>query len=74
MLEYSYEEGERLLKEKEDKAKKSLETTNELIDVTRENITTLEVNMARIFNWDVKRRQAEKAQLTQGMSSVKVSS
>lgn len=60
MLEYSLEEGEALLKAKNQKAEKSLEMTNVLIDSLRENITTLEVNMARIFNWDVKRRQLEK--------------
>jgi len=60
MLEYTLEEGETLLSSKLEKAEKSLETTNLLIDALRENITTLEVNMARIFNWDVKRRQAEK--------------
>lgn len=54
------EEAETLLSTKLEKAEKSLETTNVLIDALRENITTLEVNMARIFNWDVKRRQAEK--------------
>ena len=26
----------------------------------RDQMTTLEVNMARVYNWDVKRRQAEK--------------
>lgn len=60
MLEYSLEEGEALLKAKNQKAEKSLEMTNVLIDSLRESITTLEVNMARIFNWDVKRRQLEK--------------
>lgn len=29
----------------------------------RDQLTTTEVNMARVFNWDVKRRQAEAAAL-----------
>jgi len=60
MLEYTLEEGDTLLKQKLQKAENSLETTNLIIDSIRENVTTMEVNMARIFNWDVKRRQAEK--------------
>nr|QBH72846.1 prefoldin subunit [Isotomurus palustris] len=60
MLEYGLDEGEALLKEKQQKAENSLKATNDLIDDVRENVTTLEVNMARIYNWDVKRRQAEK--------------
>jgi hypothetical protein len=60
MLEYELDEGESLLKEKQAKSLSNLEATNKMIDDVRENITTMEVNMARIFNWDVKRRQAEK--------------
>ena len=60
MLEYDVEEGEALLCEKKAKAEESLKITNALIDGIREQITTVEVNMARIYNWDVKRRQAEK--------------
>jgi len=60
MLEYGIEEGEKLLREKHVKAEESLRMTNSLIDSIREQITTVEVNMARIYNWDVKRRQAEK--------------
>lgn len=60
MLEYSLEEGETLLREKCSKAEESMCMTNALIDSIREQMTTIEVNMARIYNWDVKRRQAEK--------------
>jgi len=60
MLEYDIAEGEALLQEKTLKAEESLKMTNCLIDSIREQITTIEVNMARIYNWDVKRRQAEK--------------
>lgn len=63
MLEYDILEGEELLKSKQEKAEASLKTTNEVIDTIREQITTIEVNMARVYNWDVKRRQAEKEAL-----------
>jgi prefoldin subunit 5 len=63
MLEFDLEEGETLLKEKSAKAAESLKMTNALIDAVRELVTTTEVNMARIYNWDVKRRQLEKEKL-----------
>lgn len=63
MLEYDIDEGEALLLEKKGKASESLSMTNTLIDTIREQLTTIEVNMARIYNWDVKRRQLEKEQM-----------
>jgi len=60
MLEFDLDEGQALLQEKSAKAVESLRITNALIDAVRELITTVEVNMARIYNWDVKRRQLEK--------------
>jgi prefoldin subunit 5 len=63
MLEYDLEEGYELLTTKKAKAEQSLKSTNALIDHVRENVTTIEVNMARVYNWDVKRRQAEKEKL-----------
>jgi len=60
MLEYDMEDGEQLLVSKKAKAETNLKATQEIIDCVREQITVTEVNMARIYNWDVKRRQAEK--------------
>lgn len=60
MLEYDMDEGEQLLVSKKAKAEINLKATQEIIDNVREQITVTEVNMARIYNWDVKRRQAEK--------------
>jgi len=60
MLEYDVDEGEQLLVSKKAKAETNLKATQEIIDNVREQITVTEVNMARIYNWDVKRRQAEK--------------
>ena len=56
MLEYDLAEGEELLRSKKTKAEQTLKQTTVLIDSIRENITTIEVNMARVYNWDVKRR------------------
>jgi len=60
MLEYDLDDGEQLLVSKKAKAETNLKATQEIIDNVREQITVTEVNMARIYNWDVKRRQAEK--------------
>jgi len=60
MLEYDMDEGEQLLVSKKAKAETNLKKTQDIIDTVREQITVTEVNMARIYNWDVKRRQAEK--------------
>lgn len=60
MLEYDPDEGQELLVSKKAKAETNLKATQEIIDNVREQITVTEVNMARIYNWDVKRRQAEK--------------
>jgi len=60
MLEYDLDEGEELLVSKKAKAESNLKATQDIIDNVREQITVTEVNMARIYNWDVKRRQAEK--------------
>jgi len=59
MLEYDLNEGEELLVSKKAKAENNLKATQEIIDTVREQITVTEVNMARIYNWDVKRRQSE---------------
>lgn len=40
---------------------KSIENTNFNCLIDRDQLTTTEVNMARVYNWDVKRRQAEAA-------------
>jgi len=63
MLEYDLDEGDELLRAKKIKAEQNLKQTNMLIDSIRENVTTIEVNMARVYNWDVRRRQAEKEKL-----------
>ena len=58
MLEYPVDEAIDLLKERHKTAQKSLETALEDVEFLRENITTMEVNCARLYNWDVERRRA----------------
>ena len=42
-------------------AKKTLKELVEDQGLLRDQITTTEVNMARVFNWDVKERRKQKA-------------
>lgn len=60
MLAYPIPEAEQLLKSKLDTAKKSLETCEEDMEFLREQITTLEVAFARVYNWDVAQRRKER--------------
>lgn len=58
MLEYPVGEAIDLLNEKLLDAKHNLDISEEDVEFLRENITTMEVNCARLYNWDVERRQA----------------
>lgn len=61
MLEYDLTEASELLKKNLAAAKKNLEMLENDLDFLRDQFTTTEVNMARVFNWDVKRRQSLQA-------------
>jgi len=61
MLEYTLEDAEKLLTQNITAAERNLGYVNHDLDFLRDQFTTTEVNMARVFNWDVKRRQALKA-------------
>lgn len=61
MLEYSLADAEKLLSSNMASAKKNLNCVEHDLDYLRDQCTTTEVNMARVYNWDVKRRQASKA-------------
>lgn len=69
MLEYKIEEAEELLTRNLETAVKNLTQIDLDLDFLRDQITTSEVNMARVFNWDVKRRQAEKLLASTASSS-----
>ncbi|KAK8846793.1 hypothetical protein IAR55_005881 [Kwoniella newhampshirensis] len=64
MLMYPLQEAIELLTTKLSGAKKSHEETVEDLEWLREQITVMEVNFARVHNWDVKRRR-EKGLLNQ---------
>ncbi|XP_058788559.1 prefoldin subunit 3 [Phymastichus coffea] len=61
MLEYTLDDAHDLLTKNIEAAKKNLEYIEHDLDFLRDQFTTTEVNMARVYNWDVKRRQAAKA-------------
>ncbi|RII06150.1 hypothetical protein CUC08_Gglean009365 [Alternaria sp. MG1] len=60
MLAYPIPEAEELLQSKLSTAKQSLSTCEEDLDFLREQITTLEVAFARVYNWDVAQRRKER--------------
>lgn len=59
MLMYSVEDAHELLSKNLESATKKLENLNEDLDYLRDQITTTEVSMARIYNWDVTRRRTK---------------
>ncbi|CAG8469991.1 3875_t:CDS:2 [Funneliformis caledonium] len=61
MLEYTLQEAKELLEGKLATAQTSLKNVLEDLEFLREQVTTMEVNIARVFNWDVKRRRTLKA-------------
>ncbi|PVI07734.1 Prefoldin, subunit 3 [Periconia macrospinosa] len=60
MLAYPIAEAEELLTSKLDTAQKSLVTCEEDMEFLREQITTLEVAFARVYNWDVAQRRKDR--------------
>ncbi|KAF2641533.1 Prefoldin, subunit 3 [Massarina eburnea CBS 473.64] len=60
MLAYSIPEAEELLSTKLETAQKSFATCEEDMEFLREQITTLEVAFARVYNWDVAQRRKDR--------------
>lgn len=60
MLEYPIDEAIELLQKNSSSATTSMEAAQRDLDTCKDQITTLEVNMARVYNWDVQRRKKEK--------------
>ena len=60
MLEYTYDEAIELLSSKEETAKKGYEATIQDLAFTRNQIITAEVNISRIYNWDVRKKRAQR--------------
>ncbi|CAM9543449.1 unnamed protein product [Phaeothamnion confervicola] len=61
MVEYTYEDAKAMLESNLATAKAKLESTVKDLDFLRNQSTTVEVNMARIFNFDVIRRRDQTA-------------
>ena len=61
MLEYPLDEAIDLLNERLIKNQEQNAIVEEDLEFLRENITTMEVNTARLYNWDVERRKKEQA-------------
>ncbi|KAL1920793.1 uncharacterized protein VTP21DRAFT_11428 [Calcarisporiella thermophila] len=60
MLEYTIEDAKALLSSKLSAAQTNLKHTTEDLEFLRDQITTMEVNTARVYNWDVKMRRSTK--------------
>lgn len=60
MLEYTYEEALEFLQTNFDRAERDLNTITNDLAFVRDQIVTSEVNMSRIFNWDVRRKRGLK--------------
>lgn len=59
MLEYTITEAIELLESKLQAATQSLSMCEEDLEFLRENITVVEVNTARVYNWGVQERRKE---------------
>lgn len=57
MLSYTLPSAITLLRSKLDTAESTLRNVIEDLEFLREQITVMEVNTARVYNWDVKRRR-----------------
>ncbi|KAG7877474.1 hypothetical protein KL925_005070 [Ogataea polymorpha] len=61
MMEYPIDEAIEMLEKRLQAALDNKAVTMEDLEYLRSNITTMEVNTARVYNWDVQRRKALKA-------------
>ncbi|KID78549.1 Prefoldin, partial [Metarhizium brunneum ARSEF 3297] len=73
MLSYTTDEAETLLSSKLATAKTSLSHCEEDLDFLREQITTMEVATARVYNWEVVQKRKDKSgeEVTKGQSGEK---
>ncbi|XP_066588692.1 prefoldin subunit 3 [Prorops nasuta] len=60
MLEYTLDDAQVLLNKNIESAKRALSHVEHDLDFVRDQFTTTEVNMARVYNWDVKKSKAAK--------------
>ena len=57
MLAYKLDEAAELLESKRTAAETNLSQVEEDLEFLREQQTVMEVNTARVYNWDVRRRR-----------------
>lgn len=62
MLEYGLDEAEDLLSKNKESAEKTISQTAFDLDYLRDQMTITEVTMARLYNWDVKKRKEKKGE------------
>ncbi|ORY09723.1 Prefoldin subunit-domain-containing protein [Clohesyomyces aquaticus] len=74
MLAYPILEAEELLKSKLATAKQSYANCEEDMEFLREQITTLEVAFARVYNWDVAQRRKERVEAGDSIADKKATS
>ena len=60
MVEYSLEEARGLLEQNKINANQNIANHEKDLNFVRDSITTLEVSLARVYNWDVMQRAAAK--------------
>lgn len=70
MLSYTIPEAIELLRSKLKAAEENLVNHVEDLEYIREQVTIMEVNTARVFNWDVKRRRIQKEKEKAGAGGV----
>ncbi|XWW99305.1 hypothetical protein V2A60_007314 [Cordyceps javanica] len=71
MLSYPIEEAEDLLESKLKTAKTSLSNCEEDLDFIREQVTTMEVATARVYNWEVVQKRKEKQEEEESKAATK---
>ena len=65
MVEYDYDDAIKLLMKNLSNAEAKIKQTEDDIDFLKDQITTTEVNMARVYNQGVKNKQAQKSKQAQ---------
>lgn len=64
MTEYSFEEAIELLERNMAAAESNLKKVDEGLSDLRDHVTTTEVNIARVYNYDVKQKRSKSAAAT----------
>lgn len=59
MVEYTLDEAIQLLEENRNGALKKLKETERTLEFVQDQVTIVQVSMARIHNWEVARKKAE---------------